>query len=221
VVRGTPEKYFTQVTMLTNLLAIINTGDFEDNGILRLTNAVWLNDAIEFHVEVGFQDATPSQQWQITCAEPKTHRLKLGFFDDLVVERAHVLLWPYKYLHTQVSFCGVCNDPFEVVGALYQRHREIAKAWFPFHQFLNGMLPLPTLLTGNGGLLASGPEPLMLAYEEVLNHHGLQASHLESRRPIHWEGIQLSEKDSDLQVLLLGASYIVAQDFQCQPIGTS
>ena len=204
--------------VLENLLNITRI-DFEDYGSLRLTAVESDNDSLRLSLHIT-ADEYPDidENWQVLCSAVKEQSLSLGdhygleFFDD------HVLLWPHTARRTLTSFYGKTDSPLAVVGALYQRHKELVGQWIPFHRFLNCSVELPELISGGFGMLAEGPEPLVLAYEDVMRAHGFSASHLDPTKPVYGGGKERFSQKTPAVVLILDDSYVVAEQFIASPV---
>jgi hypothetical protein len=110
-------------------------------------------------------------------------------------------------------FSGKCEDLNGVIGALYGRHWELTDGWIPFQRFLNPNVQLAKLITGGSGMLAEGPAPLMLAYEDVMQRFGFSTSHLDAGEPAYWNGETWLEEREKLSALIIDGSYIVAESF--------
>jgi hypothetical protein len=205
--------------MLADLHAIMDTREFEENGLLKLTKTTLDGEGLvlSFEVTTGEDDASV-QHWNIVCDDMRAHRLSLRAYCDIELVTDHVLLWPHSMAVTSVSFYGHVNDPFPIIGALYQQHMQLVGTWIPFGQYFNPAVSLDTLLCGTAGMLAQGPEALVLAYENVLQRCGLQTSHLESKAAKHWdeEHREWVEEHGPLAVLLLEDSFVVAATFDVQ-----
>lgn len=128
------------------------------------------------------------------------------------------MLWQYLKRQTSVSFYGSAQDSLAVVGTLYERHQEIAGDWIPLHRYMNAGLGLKNLIAGGFGRLAEGPEPLVLAYEEVLRECEFSTSHIEPKLPVYWDGRKWAEEDAKLSVLMLDTSFVIAADFEASAI---
>jgi hypothetical protein len=116
------------------------------------------------------------------------------------------------------SFYGKSANPSAVVGGLYERHWELAGKWIPFHRFLNPGVRLTELIAGGFGMLAEGPEPLILAYEEVMQQHGFSTTHRDPRQPVYWGGEGWLAEKAVLSALVLDESYVVAEHFAAKAV---
>jgi hypothetical protein len=205
--------------MTQNLFEIIDSVDFEEYGSLFLTRVAWTQDRLDLFLELK-DDYRPNlhPNWRVACSSVREERLSLGAHDELNLTFDHVLLWPHTASHTRVSFYGKSKDPSAVVGALYERHVSLVGHWMPFHRFLNGAPTVTDLIAGGYGMLAEGPEPLLLAYEEVMQQHGISASHHEPEPPAYCDGENWAEQTSSLAALVIGESYVVAADFRAETV---
>jgi hypothetical protein len=205
--------------MLEELLAITNPVDFENYGTLLLTRIDWSKDALILSLDIS-ADEYPDihRRWQVICSGVREDCLSLGYSYDLQLSDDHVLLWPHVARRTSTSFYGKCEHPSAVAGALYERHWELAGKWIPFHRFLNSGVRLTELISGGFGMLAEGPEPLILAYEEVMRQHGFSTSHLDPRKPVYWGGEGWLEEKVALSTLVLDESHVVAENFIARAI---
>ena len=198
--------------MLENLLDITRV-DFEDYGSLYLTAADLDGDVLRLTLDIS-ADEHPEipQNWEVLCSGIREHCLTFGMHNRLEFFDKHVLLWPHLERHISTSFYGQAENPLAVYGALYQRHHELAGDWLPFHRFLNSSMGLLELISGGYGMLAEGPAPLVLAYEEVMSAHGFSTAHREPATPAYGGGSWL-ELETKAFVLILDDSYVVAEQF--------
>ena len=98
------------------------------------------------------------------------------------------------------------------------RHVDLAEDWIPFQKYINSALRLSELIRGKFGMLADGPEPLVLSYEKIMQSFGFSTSHHESRRPNYWNGEKWIEEKATLSVLILDQSYVIAEAFKASAI---
>ncbi|PSF30524.1 hypothetical protein C7H19_23720 [Aphanothece hegewaldii CCALA 016] len=206
--------------MITNLLDIARNIDFEDYGSsLAVTRVQWAEDNLRLWLHVTDDEGSNVHPyWQVICSGVREDFLLMGYCDGLELTDSHVLLWPHKQLRTSTSFYGTAENPLAVVGALYDKHREMIGDWIPFHRFLNPNVSLKALIAGGYGMLAEGPEQLIVAYEEVMRSYGFSTSHLDPRTPVYWNGTEWIKEESNLHVLLMGQSYVIAEQFTAEAL---
>ncbi len=219
IARPMPMATGFRINMLEDLLAITSGIDFEDYGSLLLTRTVWSKDGITLSIDISSdEDPDVHPRWQVLCSGVREDCLSLGYSGDLQLSDDHVLLWPHAARTSAISFYGKAENPSAVAGALYERHWELVGKWIPFHRFLNPGLPLTELISGGFGMLAEGPERLILAYEEVMQQHGFSTSHRDPTNPVYWRGEAWLEQKTALSVLILDESYVVAEEFIAEAV---
>ena len=204
---------------MDDLLKIITSVDYEDYGSLQLTEVEWRDGDLYFVLDVT-ADEEPQlpRNIRITCHSSRESNISPSQYYDLSVAQDHVLLWHYTRPHILASFYGKVDDPLSVVGALYEQHFELVEEWIPFHKYLNSGLPLSELIRGSFGMLAEGPEQLVLAYEEVMQSFGFSTSHHESRATMHWDGDKWVQDRSPLSIMFLDKTYVIAEAFTASAI---
>lgn len=154
------------------------------------------------------------EDWVVECAALSAARVIFESADGLALTDEHPLLWPYREGVAELAFHGRAKDPAAVVAGMWARHLAVAGDWIPFGDYLNlfdQAAPVFSLLETGGGILASGPRPLMEAYAEVLHAHGLDPSFVGATRV----GLRAGEAP-DLAVLLFGESYVIGSGFTAQ-----
>jgi hypothetical protein len=207
--------------MLEDLLAIAHLidRDDDDDGPLCLTDTEWSAETITLSLDITgdrYPDIHP--HWQVICSGVREQCLSLGTAYKLQLTVDHILLWPHKKRKLSTYFSGTCENPDSVIGSLYRRHWELTKGWITFNRFLNPNVHLNKLITGGSGMLAEGPEPLMLTYEDVLQRFGLSTSHVDAGEPAYWDDETWREERETLSVLVIDQSYIVAEKFVAKAV---
>jgi hypothetical protein len=202
--------------MLETLIALTETGEFDDSGGVRLSSVQEASDGLVLELIVLPGDDT-EQQWSVQCSSVREYRLHGEFANGVHVFPEHPVLFPFTEHVTGLYFSCPAVNPSATVGALWERHRHLVGVWLPFERFLN-VLPkgLSALLASSSGHLASGPVPLLQAYAEVLTEHGVRSSLLPSRPPQYWDGEQWVVPANPLHALVFGYSYVVAERFHAE-----
>ena len=191
--------------MIDALLKTISSVDYEDYGSLLVTRTERRNGDLQLLLDVT-ADEEPDlpRNIQITCRAVRESNLSPGYYQDFQVSEDHVLLWHYTKPHFLTSFYGSVEAPLSVVGALCERHLDLAEDWIPLKKYMNPGVRLAELIGGAFGMLAEGPEPLVLAYEEVMQRYGVSTTSHQSHRAI----------DTKLMVMILDKSYVIAEAFE-------
>jgi hypothetical protein len=195
--------------MSEDLLKRIASIDYEDYGSLHVTSIEWRDGDLLLTLDLT-ADEEPDipKDILITCRSVRKSNLAPGYYQDLVISQDHVLLWHYTLPYALISFYGKAVEPLAVVGALFERHVEIAQDWIPFQKYVNSCLPLSELIKGTFGMLADGPEPLVVGYEDVMQRFGFSTSHHRSIVPL----------DASLSVIMFDESYVIAEDIKANVI---
>lgn len=201
--------------MLQELLALVDTLEFEESGGVGVIGANFGNDRkdLELLLEVRTGEDGVIQNWKATCRSVRASHIVLGASADLTVTDSHVLLLPFTGPARTLWFSRGSADTFQVIGELWHAHHTLLGHWFPFTQFVNCWSDLYGLIEGGHGMLAEGPEPLMLAYQAVLQRHGFTTSvtSRESDRN-HRAGVPLHQ----LIALIIGNLHVVAARIDAQ-----
>ena len=201
--------------MLPSLLDVIDTGEFEDNGSLYIEEASTHRDGLSIRLRLVLPDGDHTIR-TIVCHQPRSHALLAAVpCCDLSVVEDHVLLWPHSQSIRALYFNGRATDPRSLLGALVETHYRIVGEWIPFERFMNDALfsPAIDLLDSHSGLLAEGPDQLIIAYSNVLTDLGIRHSSPPSREPSWWDGTQWQLETEKLYALIIGPSYVVAPAF--------
>jgi hypothetical protein len=208
--------------MLDRLIALTETGEFEDSGGFRFSSIEETSDGLILEVTVVPGDETDEQRWSIQCSSVREYRMYGEFATEVRVVSEHAVLLPFTEHVTQLYFSCPAPNPLATVGALWERHRQLVGSWLPFERFLN---VLPNGLSGllavsSGGQLAGGPVSLLQAYAEVLTDHDVRWSLLPPRPPRYWDGGQWIVSMHPLHALVFDRSYVVAERFDAERSGT-
>ncbi|HKR60209.1 MAG TPA: hypothetical protein VJS64_10790 [Pyrinomonadaceae bacterium] len=191
--------------MFDELLTRITSIDYEDYGSLQVNAVEWRNGDVLLFLDVIADDEPDiPKNVLITARSFRESNLAPGSYAHLDVSKDHVLLWHYIQPYFLTSFYGKSAERLAVVGALFERHVDLVGDWIPFRRYLNSEVRLSELIGGSFGMLADGPEPLIAAYEEVMQCYGFSTSRHKSNRP----------RDAMLSVMIFDESYVIAEDFR-------
>ena len=199
--------------MLTQILELTGTLEYEEDGWSTITSADWDASDLILLVRVRVPDA-PDHQFRIACQQPRSHRILALTNDNLVsLTTDHVVLWPHNQKQGDLYFNGTPSDPLSLLGALIESQRDAVGNWFPVDHFLNLPGRSAEILRGGHGLLAKGPVSLLDTYAHVLDNHGIKHSSLAPRDPVWWNGDQWMPETEQLHALIVGDSFVVAPSF--------
>lgn len=200
---------------------MLSSTDFEDYGTLLLKSAEWFDGVRELqiylNVKIDEEPIFPSD-WKVTAVEVRTHKLALGYANSFDVAANHVLSWEYFKPRCSLSFSGKTDNASIIIGELYQAHREIVGNWIPLDKYFNPM-KLDELISGGfGQLIYDAPSELSDVYESVMRKYGFLTSRSDARLPSYWNGTGWGLKEEPLLTMLFDDSYIIAEDFEANPV---
>jgi hypothetical protein len=199
--------------MLSELIEITSSLEFEEYGGIELV-AVRLDGdvlTLSLHLDAG-NESDGNEAWEIECFDPLEHRLTtLGHFDTVDLTYDHVLLWPFLYPWTSMSFYGEASEPLAVVDALRKLHLKLTRDLVPFDKFMNGNTV--EMIQGRYGMLAAGPTVLVESYAQVLESFGIGTA-LTTPQSAHYTNDELSGLQEVALLTLSNGTYVVATKFK-------
>jgi hypothetical protein len=123
---------------------------------------------------------------------------------DLTWHQEHPILIPHEDRTGRISFAKPFDDPNRVWGAVARAHRELVCNWFPLGRYFR-----EDMIDQRFGILAEGPERLMLVYQESLSEMGADT------------GLSTNERRYDryadsppVSIVTWGESFFVARSYK-------
>lgn len=199
---------------------VMSSLEFEESGCVAISafrmeeRDVVLNIALQ-----GGDKHDLLERWSIRCRAVRNYEFSDFTTNMLHEELEHVLLWPFKMLQGRLFFNRREACAREVMTMLYGAHDQAVCGWFPFEKFLNPSMFLPELLDVGVGLLAEGPLSLLETYKEVVEEAGMTTTMVGVRHPVRWVDNAWVDEDYDLKALVLGRSFVIAEEFEYSRFG--
>ena len=128
--------------------------------------------------------------------------VKVGAFSSLGFLDKHPLLLDYTEPKATLYFSAAPVDAEAFLTDLQAANDAVFGDWRDLKRYLNPQMPPQTLLRTNGGMLLSGPLPLVLRAQAIAEAHQMQTSVTRGKAMA-----------SPPQVLLLDRHYIIAEQF--------
>jgi hypothetical protein len=153
------------------------------------------------------------QNWLVEAINYRHAKILFEATDSLYITEDHPLLWEFTDLQCQLYFEGACKDPRALFYDLYIMHRRLFEENKNFDINFNEEASYFQPFQFTGGLLCKGSKKLMLEYAKCLERNGMGYSIIGERMPVYFDGKEYVEEATDLKVLLLGQSYVVARAF--------
>lgn len=186
---------------MQEFIALFKEAIFEDDVYLRPINILENNEELTILFTVSLYDTHDEiQKWKVTCIDFLDYRFTLDFVDDINLFTDHVLLWETNQEQCELYYRGTITDRNELVGALYNKHKEITSGWIDFDHYINQKLDW--LFQGELGLVATGPKELINEYKKIFKERSLSVSTLRAWR-----------EPNNKKLIVFGKSYVIAEDF--------
>lgn len=201
------------------LTEILQSMEFEDSGWLRISSLLTAdrNSTLNIFVHTG-QEEEPIELWQVTGTNTEGYHIEMETCYYIEVVKDHPVLWDYNAPTVQLYFNGSTTSPERIIVQLYERHRQVADTWIPFHQYFNPELSLQKLLLSGHGLLAHGPAILLKEYADIVIASGITLSTTAEKQRLYWNGEERVPYPEGLKAVIIGKSYVVAEKFEVQRI---
>lgn len=130
-------------------------------------------------------------------------------FAAMLIRDEHPLLLDYQMSWTELSFKGTPSDSEGLVIELSDLIHKLSQGWRALPRYLNNLIITIDLLQSGGGVLWRGPEIYGTAIASSLEGWGLRVGTRRLREPL-----------SNVEIMLLDRSYVVAESFSSEAQGT-
>lgn len=203
--------------MLPNkLIEILNTHDPEDIAI-SITKIDFKTTNLNLGIKVsgfGYNDEENYEyRWTISVTQYRTSKISFDFASSIAINDTHPLLWQYSDKQSEIYFNGNCSDTDKLFLDLYKMHNSYFEGLLNFEDTINQSANFDQLLKSKNGLLATGPNKLMIKYADVLSKHNIAHSIIGDRVPTFWDGEKHVLETGNAKILFIDNSYIIADDF--------
>ncbi|HEX4132879.1 MAG TPA: hypothetical protein VHZ24_22790 [Pirellulales bacterium] len=112
-----------------------------------------------------WQGAARQRQFTLSFQGVREATVTPSFFEVLLAETDHSLLWNHNDEHVSMFFSSKPNNPMEIVGRLYEAHTQLLNVWRPLSDYLHANT---TSMQNGYGLLAKGPKKVIDEYARVV-----------------------------------------------------
>jgi hypothetical protein len=212
--------------MINEFLEIIGTEDYYDTGFLNFVSIKIdeNNGNLEIIIMIQFSilsvpGVEMTQYWQIDCSQVQKCIISPNtqiYAHEIMLSDKHCLLW--NYIQSEKSLLVGTVEALSSVeietlaGCLFLKHQSLVDRWIPFE------VSIEVLGRGND-ILATGPEEVINAYQQVLEKAGVQCSSYISANP-RWYDREKGwiEEPQNLKALIIGESYVVASEINAVKI---
>jgi hypothetical protein len=175
---------------------------------MRIVDAHWSGRRLILRADIWMGEAHHSA-WKLRFSGVVEQSLSVVVECGLNIWREHPVLDQHMRRREFLHFGRSPDNLDEVIGQLWRAHVGVVDDWIPFDRYLNHEVPLAELLASGSGLLATGPDFLIAAYEGVMERVGCRPSRLPLPTP---------PRLTHGLVAHFGESYVVAEQFTAQRI---
>lgn len=204
----------------TELSDLFSSIEFEENGGIHITGADWYADDLKLEFAINTGVANEHQLWEAQISGVRDELIKSDWVDELVLTDEHPLLWQFNNVQTDLYFSKSTQKPFELLNSILETHLATTKGWYDLQKFINSnsYLSLIELCKSSNALFAKGPKKILELYAKILDEHQMKPNLFGDRSPKRWTGEQWIEETEPLNVLLIGKSYVIAEQFDFERI---
>jgi hypothetical protein len=185
---------------------------FDDDAVwVRIVDANWFADDLTLTLSLRFDNREP-ELWEVACEGVVEESLCSKGASGLRVSTDSLLLKPFTEPDVAVMFSENEMAPDLLLGIVCGCFLEVSGTMANVPQCMNGALGIGELTRSKFGLLGRFPESLATRILDALKDKPILVNALPGRRPTRWNGSEHVHYQ-DLQVLEIGASYVIAQQF--------
>lgn len=187
----------------------------DDDGWIRIVDASWFDDELKLEVAIHFDGGRPAELWEIACYGVVEELICSGGAAGLTLSAEAPCL--KRFLEPEVSISFSDNDMLpEVLLALVTSCCYAVMGGLDcLERGLNGAPSLDGIASSRYGLLGRFPATLAARIVGTLKDRPIRVGTLTGRLPQRWDGTAHANYPP-LQVLELGRSYVIGQQFHAQ-----
>lgn len=200
---------------------VLKLGHFDPEEIIISISQVNLEEGIPY-VDVNIQttssDDVDEQKLRICFIGYLAAQISSGKSHSMDWNDDHPLLWDYNDLQASLYFSNSPADRYKLYWDLNYITKSLYESYGGLDKFLNTEVEFAKLMTSTYGLLANGPKQLLTEYAKCLEKHDMKYSIISEREPSFWNGQRMVYGRITPSILLIGESYIIANEFNVEKI---
>lgn len=185
---------------------------FDDDDVwIRIVDANWVADDLTLTLSLRFDDREP-ELWEVACEGVVEESLCSKGASGLAVATSSPLLQPFTEPEVAIMFSQNEMAADLLLGIVCSCFLAASGTMAQVSQCMNGAPTIGELARSRFGLLGHFPESLAMRILDALKDKPILVNALPGRRPTRWNGSEHVHYQA-LQVLEIGASYVIAQQF--------
>lgn len=201
---------------MKHLLELIENEFCESDGWFRIISADWMADELRLEVSICLcESERETQVWEISCSCVFSEFIVSEYSETLSLEDNDPLLLQYKDLEVDLAFSKNLLNPYELYGVVATTCiKHLGE--LPISNWLNSDQMSSPICSSKYGIL--GRFPMVVAKEicVLLENKDISIKPLEPHDPKYWDGEQFNEYPSNMEVLIIGNSYVVGTGFSAE-----
>lgn len=197
---------------MKELLDSLNANFDDAEGWIRLVDADWFADDLKLNLSIQFHDNHDAELWEVSCFGVVEEFLCSNGTGVLAVSADSPLLKPFLEPEVDIMFSQNSVVPATLFGIVCSCCIEVMGRPESITRFMNAAPTIRGISSSNYGLLGRFPESLAARILDALKDKPINTNALLGRLPKRWNGSKHVDYQQ-LQVLEIGRSYVVAQQF--------
>jgi hypothetical protein len=164
------------------------------------------------NLSISFNDDRDPQLWEVACEGVVEESLRSNGTSTLTMSAHSPLLMPFVEPQVEIMFSQNTLAPEVLFGIVCSCCMEVMGRPESIPRFMNEVPTMDGISSSQYGLLGRFPESLATRILSALKDRPINVQALPGRPPKHWNGSAYVDYQP-LQVLEIGTSYVVAQQF--------
>lgn len=197
---------------MKSLLAELDACFDDAEGGICIVGANWIESTLTLTLSITFHADRQEELWEIACEGVAEESLHSEWAVGLSVSEHSPLLKPFLEPDVPLMFSENGLDPEALFGIVCSCCIEVMGRPESISRFINGEPTARGICSRAYGLLGRFPETLAARIMDACQGRQIRLNILPGFRPMRWDGsARVAYKR--LQVLEIGSSYIVADQF--------
>lgn len=172
---------------------------------------------LKISLDSGDEDI-PNQLWEIQINNIREEEFQSEWFYDIQILSRHKLLEPYFEINKELYIKRKAENPDGLLKDLYVLHRKTFGDFRKIEKFFNTDKSLDELCKMEFGLFAKGPQTYLNDYMTLLEKQNAEPYLYGAFKSKKWTGDRWIEENPNLQLLLFGESFFIADEFRFRRI---
>ena len=194
------------------LLQVVKTGEFEDDGGALITSIDYYTDDLKLEIKFNTgNENIENQFWEIQIENCREQKIDFNWSFELNIYSKHFLLAPFLEPHFDLYIKSKAPNPEKLFYDIYQYHNSFDKNRNINTFFNNVQSDLLQTCEMDFGLVAKGPESYMKDYKMIFEKHETSPYLTNKVNPKRWYKNHWVAEKKHLELLEVGNSFFIAE----------